>query len=37
MIPLKDKGMQMMEAMGMPPDVKRKVMGDNAARLLKLH
>jgi aminocarboxymuconate-semialdehyde decarboxylase len=37
MIPLKDKAMQMMKDMNMPPDVYAKVMGGNAARLLKLH
>jgi predicted TIM-barrel fold metal-dependent hydrolase len=36
MIPLKRAGLEMMDQIGMTPDQREKVMGGNAARLLKL-
>jgi predicted TIM-barrel fold metal-dependent hydrolase len=37
MIPLKMQGLQMMDQIGMTPQQREKVMGGNAARLLKLN
>jgi aminocarboxymuconate-semialdehyde decarboxylase len=36
LIPLKREGLEMMDRIGMPPHEREKVMGGNAARLLKL-
>ena len=37
MIPLKMKGLRLMDEIGMTPKQREKVMGGNAARLLKLN
>ena len=37
MVPLKMKGLKMMDQIGMTPAQRAKVMGGNAARLLKLN
>jgi predicted TIM-barrel fold metal-dependent hydrolase len=37
MIPLKREGLEMMDKIGMTPLEREKVMGGNAARLLKLN
>jgi aminocarboxymuconate-semialdehyde decarboxylase len=37
MIPLKMKGLRLMDEIGMTPQQREKVMGGNAARLLKLN
>ena len=37
MVPLKKKGFDMMSRIGMTPEQYEKVMGANAARLLKLN